>query len=81
MLRCSRHCGYIFGDSCSSAKQHRISSKIAPMKILATFSSFVFLLLLLLLLLLPRVQKTASGWENTMAVKDGEAPKLHPANA
>ena len=28
-------------------------------------------LLLLLLLLVP-------GWENTMAVKDGEAPKLHP---
>ena len=27
-------------------------------------------LLLLLLLLVP-------GWENTMAVKDGEAPKLH----
>ena len=21
------------------------------------------------------------GWENTMAVKDGEAPKLHPENA
>ena len=32
------------------------------------------LLLLLLLLLVP-------GWENTMAVKDGEAPKLHPKNA
>jgi len=32
------------------------------------------LLLLLLLLLVP-------GWENTMAVKDGEAPKLHPENA
>ena len=31
-------------------------------------------LLLLLLLLVP-------GWENTMAVKDGEAPKLHPENA
>ena len=30
--------------------------------------------LLLLLLLVP-------GWENTMAVKDGEAPKLHPENA
>jgi len=29
---------------------------------------------LLLLLLVP-------GWENTMAVKDGEAPKLHPENA
>ena len=28
----------------------------------------------LLLLLVP-------GWENTMAVKDGEAPKLHPENA
>ena len=27
-----------------------------------------------LLLLVP-------GWENTMAVKDGEAPKLHPENA
>ena len=32
------------------------------------------LLLLLLLLLVP-------GWENTMAVKDGETPKLHPENA
>ena len=21
------------------------------------------------------------GWEDTMAVKDGEAPKLHPGNA
>ena len=31
-------------------------------------------LLLLLLLLVP-------GWENTMAAKDGEAPKLHPENA
>ena len=31
-------------------------------------------LLLLLLLLVP-------GWENTMAVKDGEALKLHPENA
>ena len=31
------------------------------------------LLLLLMLLLVP-------GWENTMAVKDGEAPKLHPEN-
>ena len=36
---------------------------------------YLFLLLLqrLLLLLVP-------GWENTMAVKDGEAPKLHPEN-
>ena len=30
--------------------------------------------LLLLLLLVP-------GWENTMAVKDGEAPELHLENA
>ena len=39
---------------------------------------YLFLLLLqrllLLLLLVP-------GWENTMAVKDGETPKLHPENA
>ena len=39
---------------------------------------YLFLLLLqkllLLLLLFP-------GWENTMAVKDGEASKLHPENA
>ena len=39
---------------------------------------YLFLLLLqrllLLLLLVP-------GWENTMAVKDGEAPKSHPENA
>ena len=26
----------------------------------------------------PSVQRTAAGWENTMAVKDGEASKLHP---
>ena len=52
--------------------------------ILAAFSScccyefwlhfFLLLQRLLLLLLVP-------GWENTMAVKDGEAPKLHPENA
>ena len=38
---------------------------------------YLFLLLLqrlLLLLLVP-------GWENTVAVKEGEAPKLHPENA
>ena len=39
---------------------------------------YLFLLLLqkllLLLLLVP-------GWENTMAVKDGETPKLQPVNA
>ena len=38
---------------------------------------YLFLLLLqrlLLLLLVP-------GWENTMAVKGREAPKLHPENA
>ena len=39
---------------------------------------YLFLLLLqrllLLLLLVPR-------WENTMAVKDGEAPQWHPENA
>ena len=41
------------------------------------FGYLVLLLLqklLLLLLLVP-------GWENTVAVKDGEAPKLHPENA
>ena len=40
------------------------------------FGSFFLLPLqrLLLLLLVP-------GWENTVAVKDGEAPKLHPENA
>ena len=41
------------------------------------FGYLVLLLLqklLLLLLLVP-------GWENTIAVKDGEAPKLHPENA
>ena len=40
------------------------------------FGYFFLLLLqrLLLLLLAPR-------WENTMAVKDGEAPKWHPENA
>ena len=29
----------------------------------------------------PSVQRTAAGWENTMAVKDGEASKLHPKTA
>ena len=29
----------------------------------------------------PSVQKAPAGWENTMAVKDGEAPKWHPENA
>ena len=38
---------------------------------------WLFLLLLQTLLLLLLVP----GWENTMAVKDGEAPKLHPENA
>ena len=35
---------------------------------------YLFLQRILLLLLVP-------GWENTMAVKDGEAPELHPENA
>ena len=54
------------------------------MMILAAFSlaaamnfGWLFLLLLQTLLLLLLVP----GWENTMAVKDGEAPKLHPENA
>ena len=38
----------------------------------------LFLLLLQRLLL---VLLLSPGWENTMAVKDGEAPKLHPENA
>ena len=48
--------------------------------ILATFS----LLLLLLApaaapaLATPSIQKTAPGWENTMAVKDGKVSKLRP---
>ena len=29
----------------------------------------------------PSVQKAPAGWENTMAAKDGEAPKWHPENA
>ena len=29
----------------------------------------------------PSVQKTAPGWENTMAVKDGETSKLRPKTA
>ena len=44
---------------------------------------YLFLLLLqrlLLLLLLVSDVKT-HGWENTMPLKDGEAPKLHPENA
>ena len=36
--------------------------------------SLLLLQTLLLLLLVP-------GWENTMAVKDGEAPELHLENA
>ena len=38
---------------------------------------YPFLLLQRFLLLLLLV----FGWENIMAVKDGEAPKLHPENA
>ena len=48
-----------------------------PLAAAMNFGYLVLLLLqklLLLLLLVP-------GWENTMAVKDGEAPKLHPENA
>ena len=29
----------------------------------------------------PSVQNAPAGWENTMVVKDGEAPKWHPKNA
>ena len=29
----------------------------------------------------PSVQNAPAGWENTMAVKDGEAPKWRPENA
>ena len=29
----------------------------------------------------PSVQKTAAGWENTTAVKDGEESKWHPKTA
>ena len=39
---------------------------------------YLFVLLLQTLLLLLQL---VPGWENTMAVKDGEAPKLHPENA
>ena len=42
---------------------------------------YLFLLLLQRLLLLLLLLLLVSGWENTMAVKDGEAPKLHPENA
>ena len=43
---------------------------------------YLFLLLLQrLLLLLLVLLLLVSGWENTVAVKDGEAPKLHPENA
>ena len=48
-----------------------------PLAAAMDFGYLVLLLLqklLLLLLLVP-------GWENTMAVKDGEALKLHPENA
>ena len=39
-----------------------------------------------LYILLPKWENTAwkkspAGWENTMPLKDGEAPKLHPENA
>ena len=40
---------------------------------------YVFLLLLQRLLLL--LVLLVPGWESTMSVKDGEAPKLHPENA
>ena len=42
------------------------------------FSYFFLLLLLLLLLQLLLFKKTAPGWENTMAVKDGKVSKLRP---
>ena len=42
---------------------------------------YLFLLLLQKLLLLLLLLLLVPGWENTMAVKDGEAPKLHPENA
>ena len=42
------------------------------------FSYFFLLLLLLLALATPSIQKTAPGWENTMAVKDGKVSKLRP---
>ena len=38
---------------------------------------YLFLLLLQRLLLLLLLLLLVPGWENTMAVKDGEAPKLH----
>ena len=42
---------------------------------------YLFLLLLQRLLLLLLLLLLVPGWENTMAVKDREAPKLHPENA
>ena len=43
--------------------------------------NFGYLLLLLLQRLLLLLLLLVPGWENTIAVKDREAPKLHPKNA
>ena len=43
--------------------------------------NFGYLLLLLLQRLLLLLLLLVPGWENTIAVKDREAPKLHPENA
>ena len=43
--------------------------------------NFGWLLLLLLLQTLLLLLLLVPGWENTMAVKGGEAPELHPENA
>ena len=42
---------------------------------------YLYILLLQRLWLKTLLEKIPAGWENTMAVKDGEAPKLHPENA
>ena len=51
-----------------------------PLFPLAAAMDFGYLVLLLLQKLLLLLLLLVPGWENTMAVKDGEAPKLHPEN-
>ena len=65
----------------------RRSIKIAPQNCLTQFlkpienDDFSYFFLPSAAAAAPSVQKTAAGWENTMAVKDGEASKLHPKTA
>ena len=60
---------------------NRDGRPLFPLAAAMDFGYLVLLLLQKLLLLLLLLLLLVPGWENTMAVKDGEAPKLHPENA